>query len=98
MSIASGVEMGSGLASSAALECAVLGALAAATGARIDRIEQARIAQPAENDYVGAPTGLMDQLASLFGEPRKALLIDFRDAAVRAGAFRPRRRPASRCC
>ena len=42
-----------------------------ATGLHIDRLEQARIAQRAENDYVGAPTGLLDQLASLFGEPRR---------------------------
>jgi galactokinase len=89
MSIASGVEMGSGLASSAALECAVLGALLAATGARLDRVEQARIAQTAENDYVGAPTGLMDQLASLFGEPHKAMLIDFRAVSVEQVSFDP---------
>ena len=41
--------------------------LAAAAGLRVDRVELARIAQRAENDYVGAPTGLMDQLASLCG-------------------------------
>lgn len=89
MSIASDVEMGSGVASSAALECAVLGALATATGLRLDRVERARIAQRAENDYVGAPTGLMDQLAALCGESRRALLIDFRQASVRPVAFDP---------
>jgi galactokinase len=89
MSVTSGVEMGSGLASSAALECAALGALAAASELRIDRVERARIAQRAENDYVGAPTGLMDQLASLCGEPRRALLIDFLDDSVRAVPFDP---------
>jgi galactokinase len=89
MSITSGVEMGSGLSSSAALECAALGAIAAANGLGIDRIERARIAQSAENDYVGAPTGLMDQLASLCGEPLRALLIDFRDVTVRPVPFDP---------
>lgn len=89
MAIASDVEMGSGVASSAALECAVLGALTAATGLRLDPVEQARIAQRAENDYVGAPTGLMDQLAAVCGEPRRALLIDFRAASVRPVAFDP---------
>jgi galactokinase len=89
MSIESDVEMGSGVASSAALECAVLGALATAAGLRIDRIELARIAQRAENDYVGAPTGMMDQLASLCGEPRKALMIDFREPTVRPVVFDP---------
>jgi galactokinase len=89
MSIAGGVEMGAGLASSAALECAVLGALAAAGGLVIDRVEQARIAQRAENDYVGAPTGLMDQLAALLAAPRRALLIDFQDLSVKAVRFDP---------
>ncbi|HVQ53086.1 MAG TPA: galactokinase family protein, partial [Mycobacterium sp.] len=89
MTIASDVEMGSGVASSAALECAVLGALTSATGLRIDRIEMARVAQRAENDYVGAPTGLMDQLAALCGEPHKALMIDFRELTVRPAAFDP---------
>jgi galactokinase len=89
MSIESGVEIGSGLGSSAALECAVLGALLEATGLGIDRVEQARIAQAAENDYVGAPTGLMDQLASLFGQPQKAMLIDFRAVSVHQVPFDP---------
>lgn len=89
MSITSDVEMGSGLSSSAALECATLGAIAAAAGVRIDATEQARLAQRAENEYVGAPTGLLDQLASLFGRPDTALLIDFRDVTVEPVAFDP---------
>jgi galactokinase len=89
MSITSEVEMGSGLSSSAALECAALGAITSATGVRIDLKEQARLAQRAENDYVGAPTGLLDQLASLFGEASTALLIDFRDITVEPVAFDP---------
>jgi galactokinase len=89
MAITSGVEMGSGLASSAALECAALGALAAATGLHTGRVELAIIAQTAENDYVGAPTGLMDQLASLCAQPRHALLIDFLDLSVTPVPFDP---------
>ncbi|MGO9151737.1 galactokinase [Mycobacterium sp.] len=89
MSITSDVEMGSGLSSSAALECAALGAIATAAGVRIDPKEQARLAQRAENDYVGAPTGLLDQLASLFGQPSTALLIDFRDLSVTPVPFDP---------
>ena len=89
MSITSNVEMGSGLSSSAALECAALGAIASAAGVRIDAKEQARLAQRAENDYVCAPTGLLDQLASLFGQPSTALLIDFRDVTVTPVAFDP---------
>ena len=89
MSITSDVEMGSGVSSSAALECAVLGALMTAASLRIDRIGLARIAQRAENDYVGAPTGMMDQLASLCGAPRTALMIDFRGPTVQPVAFDP---------
>lgn len=89
MSISGGVEMGSGLASSAALECAALGAILGATGRRVDRIEKARIARRAENDYVGAPTGLLDQLAILFAQPQRAQLIDFRDLTTRSVPFDP---------
>ncbi|MBV8785589.1 MAG: galactokinase [Mycobacterium sp.] len=89
MRITSDLEMGSGLSSSAALECAALGAIASAAGVRIDAKEQARLAQRAENDYVGAPTGLLDQLASLFGDRSTALLIDFRDLSVAPVAFDP---------
>ncbi|MEY8018094.1 galactokinase [Mycobacterium servetii] len=89
MRITSDVEMGSGLSSSAALECATLGALATAAGVRIDKKEQARLAQRAENEYVGVPSGLLDQLAALFGEPSTALLIDFRDLSVAPVPFDP---------
>lgn len=89
MSITSDVEMGSGLSSSAALECAALGAISSVAGVRIDGTEQARLAQRAENEYVGAPTGLLDQLSALFGEPSTALLIDFRDVTVEPVAFDP---------
>jgi galactokinase len=89
MAITSDLEMGSGLSSSAALECAVLGVIASAAGLRIDLKEQARLAQRAENEYVGAPTGLLDQLASLFGAPATALLIDFRDVTVAPVRFDP---------
>ncbi len=50
MSISSDVPMGSGLSSSAALECAALGAIASAADIRIDPIAHARLAQRAEND------------------------------------------------
>lgn len=89
MTITSDVAIGSGLSSSAALECAVLGALLTAADVDLDRIEQARIAQRAENEYVGALTGLLDQLASLFGAPGEAMLIDFLDLTVHPVHFDP---------
>ena len=87
MTITSDVEIGAGLSSSAALECAVLGALT--DGGFGDGTAAARVAQRAENGYVGAPTGLMDQLASLLGTPGHALLIDFRELTVRQIPFAP---------
>ncbi|MEB4208085.1 galactokinase [Mycobacterium sp. 94-17] len=89
MSITSDVEMGSGLSSSAALECAALGAITSAAGVRIEPREQARLAQRAENEYVGAPTGLLDQLAAIFGRDNAAVLIDFADLTVTPVAFDP---------
>jgi galactokinase len=89
MSITSDVEMGSGLSSSAALECAALGAITSAARVHIDAREQARLAQRAENEYVGAPTGLLDQLAALFGRDATAVLIDFADLTVTPVVFDP---------
>ncbi len=81
--IGSEVPVGAGLSSSAALECAVLLALVAASGTPMpDRTELARIAQRAENEYVCAPTGLLDQMSSLYGAEDTALLLDFRTLAV----------------
>lgn len=89
MSVRSDVPIGAGLSSSAALECAVLLAINAATGTDLDLLEVARIAQHGENDFVGAPTGSMDQLASLHGEVDRALLIDFEDSSVTPVVFDP---------
>ena len=48
-----------------------------------DRIELAKLCSRIENDWVGAQTGLLDQISSLFGEPDRALRIDFRSLDVR---------------
>ncbi len=87
MEVSSDVPIGAGLSSSAALECAVLLAMNAATATAMDWSTVARIAQRGENDFVGAPTGLMDQLASLNGEADRALLIDFDSTSVRTVEF-----------
>lgn len=87
MTISSEVPVGAGLSSSAALECAAIGALTAATKTTLDKLAWARAAQRAENDYVGAPTGLLDQLASLHGLADHALLIDFESLDVEPVPF-----------
>ena len=73
------VPRGSGLSSSAALEAALCLALLGVAGAREpDRVELAKLCSRVENDWVGAETGLLDQLASLLGEEGSALRIDFK--------------------
>ena len=81
------VPTGAGLSSSAALECATGGALAALSGVTIDPTELALIAKRAENDFVGVPSGVMDQLASMLGVEGHALFIDTRSLAVRPVPF-----------
>ena len=78
--------------SSAALEAALCLALLGVAGApEPDRVELAKLCSRVENDWVGAETGLLDQLASLLGEEGHALRIDFRTLDDRAGAAGPRR-------
>lgn len=74
-SIDSQVPVGAGVSSSAALEVATLRALEAWTGKSFTGTELARLAQRAENEVVGAPCGLMDQLASAYGQPNALLPI-----------------------
>jgi galactokinase len=77
------VPAGVGLASSAALTTALAIALLAYAGAPpTDRVELARLCSRVENDWVGARTGLLDQLAALLGAERQALRIDFRTLEV----------------
>jgi galactokinase len=73
--IASEVPVSMGVSSSAALEVATLRALEAAAGRHFAGTELARLAQRAENDLVGAPCGLMDQLAAAHGTPGALLPI-----------------------
>jgi galactokinase len=72
------LPQGAGLSSSAALECAVAVALCDLYGIEVPRPELARIAQRAENDFVGMPCGIMDQSASLLCTEDHALLLDCR--------------------
>ncbi len=76
LALTSDVPAGAGLSSSAAVECAVALALNDLWELGLDRQELARIGQLAENRVVGAPTGIMDQSASLLGEPDHGILLD----------------------
>ena len=88
LEIVGDVPRGAGLSSSAALEVALVLALIALGGApEPPRMELAQLCSRIENEWVGAQTGLLDQITSLFGEPGRALLIDFRSLEVRPVAF-----------
>src|SRR5215212_8034191 len=72
------VPLGSGLSSSAAVEVATACALVANSDLTIDRRELALLCQKAENEFVGAHVGIMDQFIALFGKAQRALLLDCR--------------------
>ncbi|SDM10741.1 galactokinase [Arthrobacter sp. ok362] len=76
LALTSDVPAGAGLSSSAAVECAVALALNDLWELGLDSQALARIGQLAENRVVGAPTGIMDQSASLLGEPDHGILLD----------------------
>jgi galactokinase len=72
------VPVGSGLSSSAALEVSLLRALADAFGLPLDPVRIAVLGRAAENDFVGAPVGIMDQMASSLATETEALFLDTR--------------------
>jgi galactokinase len=74
--LTSDVPIGAGVSSSAALEVALLRALRTALALPLDDVALARVAQRAENEFVGARTGIMDQMAASLGRPGTALFID----------------------
>jgi galactokinase len=80
VAIDSDLPQGAGLSSSAALECAVALALTELHGIDVPRAELAALARRAENDFVGVPSGIMDQSASLLCRAGHALLLDCRTA------------------
>ncbi len=82
--VESSVPVGAGLSSSAAIECAVSVCLADLWGLDVTRPFLVSVGQLAENDAVGAPTGIMDQSASLLGRADAAVFLDCRslDAEV----------------
>ncbi len=76
--IRSDVPAGAGLSSSAALEVALLRLLRQLWSLDLDDVTLARIAQTVETQFVGAPVGIMDQMACSLGSDGEALLIDTR--------------------
>ena len=82
LAISSDVPIGAGLSSSAAIEGAVATALNETWGLGLDLVALARVGRTAENEAVGAPTGIMDQMASMLGRPDAAIFLDCRSLAA----------------
>ena len=84
LAFASDVPVGAGLSSSAAIEGATASALNDVWGLGLDRVTLAKAGRRAENEAVGAPTGIMDQMASMLGQSDAAIFLDCRtlDAEV----------------
>jgi galactokinase len=89
IAIDSDLPVGAGLSSSAALECATALALTALAGVEVPRADLVTIARRAENEFVGVPTGVMDQSASLRCQAGHALLLDCRSLEVAQVPFDP---------
>lgn len=80
----SNVPVGSGLSSSAAIECAIGAALNEIWSAGRTKQQIALLGQRAENDVVGAPTGMMDQTASMLAERDSAVFLDCQSLEAKA--------------
>ncbi len=85
--IDSDVPSGAGLSSSAAVVCSVAAAVADEFEIGVDADQIVSLSRQAENDFVGAPTGGMDQLASVKCEAGHVLLCDMRSLATEAVPF-----------
>ena len=78
LAFSSDVPVGAGLSSSAAIEGATAAALNDIWGLGLDRVALAQAGRRAENEAVGAPTGIMDQMAALLGESDAGIFLDCR--------------------
>jgi galactokinase len=76
--VESTIPVGGGLASSAALQVAMLKAIRESYRLALDDVQLARIARRAENEFIGAPVGIMDQMAATVGSEENALYLDTR--------------------
>jgi galactokinase len=89
LEISSDVPIGAGLSSSAALECATAVAVDALLDLGRTTRDLAEACIRAEREYVGAPTGGLDQTTSLFATAGQALLLDFADDSTTRVPWRP---------
>ncbi|MBD0316675.1 MAG: galactokinase, partial [Nitrospiraceae bacterium] len=79
--VESDVPQGAGLSSSAALQISLLRALRRVFSWNVDDVGLARLGQRAENEFVGAPVGIMDQMACSLADESHVLFLDTRTRA-----------------
>jgi galactokinase len=82
--LASDLPQGAGLSSSAAIEVVAAWALSGGDRPPLDPMRLVHVVQRSENGYIGLNNGIMDQFASIFGEPDRALLLDCRSLEHRS--------------
>jgi galactokinase len=70
------IPLGGGLSSSASCEVAISSLLNEMFNLKMEKIEIVRISKKAENEFVGVPCGIMDQMSSVFGKENHAMVID----------------------
>ncbi|KAI3438985.1 hypothetical protein D9Q98_001398 [Chlorella vulgaris] len=80
--VSSEVPEGKGVSSSAAVEVATMAALAAAYGIQLDGRQMALLCQKVENNVVGAPCGVMDQMTAALGQRARLLALRCQPAEV----------------
>lgn len=81
------LPVGAGLSSSAALELATAFVLTETFGGDFDRKTLARLAQRAENEFVGVPCGLLDQAVVAFGDRDRLVRVDARTEEITTVPF-----------
>jgi galactokinase len=84
------IPVGSGLSSSAALECGFAYGLRELNDAKLSDEDLIRIAQWSEHNYAGVKCGIMDQFACIMGKKDQVLMLDCRDLSYRYLPFAPR--------
>ncbi len=78
----SNIPLGGGFSSSAAAEIAMLELICGLLGIEMTQTQKALLGVEVENQFIGVPTGAMDQLISALGQPDHAILIDCRNLAT----------------